>query len=545
MKVCWKFKAILVVLFFQSAPSLAGTLTDFILEKIDRIETQEILQDFRSLVLSRTDRNSKVTSDLQKELNEVDEQVISKLDPKIIRKYEAIWAEIGAKVVGRVPQMSANSTPFWHRHSQNDPLTSFRSSEKLPSHADYVVIGAGLTGSAAAYFLLPAVKSGKSVVVIDSGSPASQASGRNGGNFQLLPETYRSSYEGFVEERYKWLLSKSPHLGEAKLRGIAEKEADILFRFSYENLKLFTQIVENEKLACDFSPNGWLRIPATLQEETAILKEIDWFRSKGAQMEVLSPEEIQTRFGISTAYSGRFIPKNGNYHPQKFVYELLQKSIQQGVQLYTGVRVLHIASPNQDGTVKIETAEGSISAGKVIVATNAFTPQLVPELKAIECVPSQENAFEHVPDPLNGATVTSQNGDIYFNFPKQNRKDGEGTLLYGYDFETSVPDPENLVLSEEIYQKSRAASDAHFPETQGQPPSATWIGPMAVTPDRVPVIGFMNPHVVVAAAFQGYGGSFCIKAGSVAAKMALTGETDPVTPASLFGPERFLEEKNP
>ena len=56
-----------------------------------------------------------------------------------------------------------------------------------------VVIGAGLTGVAAAYRLKD---TGLRVVLLDQGDPAGEASGRNGGNFELLPENSVGIYEG-------------------------------------------------------------------------------------------------------------------------------------------------------------------------------------------------------------------------------------------------------------------------------------------------------------------------------------------------------------
>jgi hypothetical protein len=45
--------------------------------------------------------------------------------------------------------------------------------------------------------------------------------------------------------------------------------------------------------------------------------------------------------------------------------------------------------------------------------------------------------------------------------------------------------------------------------------------------------------VILAAAFQGFGGSFCTYAGFVAANMALTGREHPDAPPEIFSPNRF------
>jgi hypothetical protein len=49
-----------------------------------------------------------------------------------------------------------------------------------------------------------------------------------------------------------------------------------------------------------------------------------------------------------------------------------------------------------------------------------------------------------------------------------------------------------------------------------------------------------NKNIIIAAAFQGYGGSFCVQAGYVAERMAATGEVHPDVPEEIFSPNRFL-----
>src|SRR6202008_4246999 len=70
--------------------------------------------------------------------------------------------------------------PFWFRTGH--PLKSYRSQPAPHGVADVVIIGAGLTGASAAYHLRDAARQGSRVVVLDKGSPAGEASGRNGGN---------------------------------------------------------------------------------------------------------------------------------------------------------------------------------------------------------------------------------------------------------------------------------------------------------------------------------------------------------------------------
>ena len=66
---------------------------------------------------------------------------------------------------------------------------------------------------------------------------------------------------------------------------------------------------------------------------------------------------------------------------------------------------------------------------------------------------------------------------------------------------------------------------------------------MAFTPDQLPAIGFLRPGVIVAAGYNGYGGSFTTAAGLAAARMALTSSTPEWVPEDVFSPRRLLKSE--
>jgi hypothetical protein len=90
---------------------------------------------------------------------------------------------------------------------------------------------------------------------------------------------------------------------------------------------------------------------------------------------------------------------------------------------------------------------------------------------------------------------------------------------------------------------SLALRDKFYPELAVQPPSAEWIGPMAFTPDGLPCIGFLRPGVVIAAGYNGYGGSYATEGGCVAAEMILTDSVPDWVPEAIFSPRRLMGDK--
>jgi glycine/D-amino acid oxidase-like deaminating enzyme len=148
-------------------------------------------------------------------------------------------------------------------------------------------------------------------------------------------------------------------------------------------------------------------------------------------------------------------------------------------------------------------------------------------------------------------TVTEKKGDLYYNFPRATQYvDGQsvrrGVLHVGGGLDRPAPAPEDLQRSGAVLGLVKAGTDRRFPDTRGQPPSRVWTGPMAFTPDRVPVIGFLrrggaDPRsLIVAAGFNGYGGSYCVEAGYSAVELARTGEVLSEVPEDVFSPQRFL-----
>jgi glycine/D-amino acid oxidase-like deaminating enzyme/CRP-like cAMP-binding protein len=435
-------------------------------------------------------------------------------------------------------QVPVNSEPRWSHHIH--PLKHYRSQPQLPREADIVIIGAGLTGASAAYHLRNRTKRLR-VVVLDRGSPAGEASGRNAGNFELLPENSVGTYDGLARERLHFLSRCYPALPREVLRVEADRQASMVFSFALRNRERLTHIIEQEKLACDFSPKGWLYLAHTEREEQAICDELALATAQDQQFEIWSRMKIREEFGFERGFIGRFVPRDGTYHPAKFVYGVLQLAVNAGVELYTGVSVrgVHEAS---DGRHAIETDEGSLLARSVIAATNAFTRQLFPELGAIRPAQSQISVTEFAPDRCRGRAVTCEEGPVYFNQPREGASDGLAPLLLGGGKDRPMRNPLSRRRSRKVHARLLELRDRFFPELHRRPFSTEWIGPIALTPDQLPAIGFLKPSIIVAAGFNGYGGSYCVAAGQAAAEMAISGAVPDWLPEDVFSPRRLLNQ---
>jgi glycine/D-amino acid oxidase-like deaminating enzyme len=432
--------------------------------------------------------------------------------------------------------LPANDQPFWFRGSHS--LANYQSRPELPTTAGVVVIGAGLTGASAAYHLVEALGERTSVVVVDQGDPAGEASGRNGGNFELIPENSIGVYEGLARERLAFLRRRYARLPVEVVQAESERQASLVLGLSLRNRDLLKQIILRERIECDFAPRGWLHLASTEEEEQGICDEVMLAAQHGQRIELWSRRKIRRELGFENEYLGRFIPGDGTYHPFKYVCGLLRAALRPGVELYTRCRVRRVMSPAADRH-EVITERGTIIARYVVVATNAFTSHLFPELSAIRPHQSQVQVTELAPDRARGRVVTCEHGPAFFNQPRTGARNGFAPLLLGGGADRPMTSPSSRRRSSRVHNELLGIRDRYYPELQGRPPSAEWVGPMAFTPDQLPAIGFLRPGVIVAAGYNGYGGSYTTAAGLAVAQMAVTGSAPDWVPADVFSPHRL------
>jgi glycine/D-amino acid oxidase-like deaminating enzyme len=450
------------------------------------------------------------------------------------RLFQDLLGRLGFKTVRDI-SLPLDAEPFWYRAA--NPFLTYQTSATLPRSADIVIIGAGLTGAAAAYGLR---SSGLKVVVLDQGAPASEASGRNGGNFELFPENSVGIYRGLAPGRLAYMRLCHPDVPRQVLEAISERQASLVLGLALRNRSLMKHTILDEGIMCDYSPRGWLHIAADESEEQALCDEVSLAAQQGQRIQIWSRKKIRDEFGIEAGFLGRFSPGDGTYHPLKFVCGEMQAAIRQGVELYTNTRVRQVAWGPAGRLV--ETDRGNIAAPTVIVATNAFTSELLPDLAAIEPYQSQIQITERVSDRARGRIVTSDDGPVYFNQPRDGASNGFAPLLMGGGHDRAMRNPHSRRRSADIHRQLLEIRDSFYPELRGQPPSAEWIGPIAFTPDGLPCIGFYEPGVIVAAGYNGYGGSYATAAGHAAAHMALSGTTPDWAPYEIFSPLRFRQQ---
>jgi glycine/D-amino acid oxidase-like deaminating enzyme len=481
-----------------------------------------------------TERAGRVRDATRRELEVMDSSCHFSEHAQLL--FQGLLAQLGLTTCRSV-LLPANDVPFWHRIEH--PFANYQTAAKLPTIADVVIIGAGLTGASAAYHLRD---TGMRVVVLEKTDPAGEASGRNGGNFELLPENAVGVYEGLAPGRLSFMKRRYPRVRLEVLRAVSERQASLVLGLALRNRNTFKNTVLNERISCDFSQRGWLHIAANEAEEQALCDEVSLAAQHGQRIELWSRTKIRAEFGMNANLLGRFIPGDGTYHPFKFVCGELQSALKSGVGLYCRTKVHRIVAEG-DGKHRVITDRGELACRLIIAATNAFTRELLPELSAIQPHQSQVLVTEHVLDRARGRIVTSEEGPVFFNQPREGAHDGRAPLVLGGGDDRPMTNPSSRRRSAAVHARLLQLRDSFYPELAGQPPSTEWVGPMAFTPDGLPCIGFLRQGLVIAAGYNGYGGSYATAAGEAAAEMAVTGVTPDWVPDEIFSPRRLLRDE--
>ncbi|KAM0415781.1 hypothetical protein ACHAPT_013242 [Fusarium lateritium] len=220
---------------------------------------------------------------------------------------------------GRLP-VAGPVASFWNANPKK--LDDYRSTSKLPSTSDIVIIGSGLSGVATAYFLLAdhPDPSPPSIVLLEARQICSGATGRNGGH--IKPDTY----------------SDIPKF--AKLFGI--QTAAHLAEFEASHVGAVKNLVEKEGLDCDFHMTRALDVyldPMHAKKVEDTYRKIVEDEIVNLSDVTFTPKEHAERIsGVKNAQACISYTA-AHLWPSKLVHQLLEKLIDQGlnVQAHTPV----------------------------------------------------------------------------------------------------------------------------------------------------------------------------------------------------------------
>jgi glycine/D-amino acid oxidase-like deaminating enzyme len=357
-------------------------------------------------------------------------------------------------------------------------------------HADVAIIGAGYTGLAAALRLSAA---GRSVIVLEALQVGEGASGLNGG--QVIPGV---KHDPDVLESML-----GPQRGPRLVKLVASGP-DVVFG-----------LIHKHNIACDATRNGWLQ-PATSQAALqAIGARVAQWRARGADVSVLSDEEMARLTGSHRYLGGWIDRRGGTVQPLAYVRGLAAAALQAGVQLCTASPVVKLH--NRGGQWHCTTPRGEITSTQVIVATNAYTDRLLDPLRrSLIPVPSFQVATEPLTERLRAEILPQgQAASDTWHLLRYFRVDASGRLVMGTrgTFGTA-PVP---VMARHHYRAVREI----FPQLAQVRYEYHWGGLVAMTRDHLPHLHEIAPGLITGLGYNGRGVAMATVMGGVLADRLL------------------------
>ncbi|MDH2416853.1 FAD-dependent oxidoreductase [Nocardioides sp. CER19] len=247
----------------------------------------------------------------------------------------------------------ARPMPYWlDDPARPDPLPPLSDA----AEADLVVVGGGYTGLWTALLARERFPS-RSVLLLEGGRCGDQASGRNGG-FASASLTH-----GFWNGLSRW-----------------PDELQTLDRLGEENLAAIGRTVERHGINCDWRVTGELSVATRPHQVTELTELSEEMRARGVEHTLLDQAGVRALVDSPT-YVGGLLEPHGTalVEPARLAWGLRQACLDAGVVIHEGTRVT--ALDRGAAGLRLETASdagpgGSVRAGQVALATNAFPPLL-------------------------------------------------------------------------------------------------------------------------------------------------------------------------
>lgn len=266
--------------------------------------------------------------------------------------------------------MKPNSFPYW----LEVPLIVGETSG-MSSQAGIVIIGSGLSGVSAGYWLQ---KKGFDDITIVDYKTEDSATYRNCGH--ILYGTVESM-KAFSEIHGK-------------------EKAKELWGFSVEICNLVGKTMTDLNMQADYRQDGYLVISINEAEDKECRESVQLLNSAGFESTYVDAVEIK-KLGFKNCFGARFEPGSAQAHPTKFRNGLMAEFLKNGGRYYSNVEVTKM---QDDGSnVVLETSAGKISADAAVIAANAYSPLFSDFFNTRRLV-----------EPFRGQIITSKKLDHQF-----------------------------------------------------------------------------------------------------------------------------------
>jgi len=403
---------------------------------------------------------------------------------------------------------------YWLQSIGADAITApLRGTEAC----DVAIVGGGYTGLWTALRIKEQAPD-TSIAILEADFCGSGPSGRNGGQV------------------HSWF-AEIDMLSDL----VGNEDALMLCRATADAIDELKAMQDAGTVDMDLRLDGWLWTASSTAQEGAWSKAYELCRSMGEEpFRILTAADILRRTGSSASYVGILEDRAGTVQPAKLALGLRQLAIAKGVVIHERSPVLEIIPGRQP---QLRTAEGVLTAGKIVLAANAWL-SAIPELHPyLYVVSSQIIATAPAPGVLNeigwvdGASVCdAQHHVLYYQRTPSDRVifgRGTGGIAYqdriGSNFNRS---------GDKGFDNVRELNRV-YPRLKGVAVEYDWSGPIDCTAEHLPVFDRLkdHPNIFYAVGFNGTGIAQTPVAGRIMASLVL-GVDDKWSRCGLVGIER-------
>jgi gamma-glutamylputrescine oxidase len=368
--------------------------------------------------------------------------------------------------------------------------------------AAVAVVGGGFAGLSAAYHLARE-RPGPDVVLLEAARVGCGASGRNTG--MLGPRVGGT-------------------LGDL-VRKFGEAEGRRLYQFSLDAVLQVKELIRAEGLACELEDTAQVKAAVTRREAKALRAEARRLEKLGFAA-ALYDEPRMAQIAPVSYRAGLCYPVSGLLNPLRLCRELKRVLLARGVRVHERTPVTGVTPGPRP---RLDLPGGTLAAAQVVLATDAYTPQL--GLLKGQLIPIQTHIIQTerlTPVQLGrlnwpGRTPFFEASNL-FNYYRLTADDrivfGGGRPLYQaaagdrQTGATDVADPQVWADQKEVFRR-------RFPALADVGIARQWAGTVGMTLDNLPLIGELAeaPGIFFAGGWNGHGVALATASGATIADL--------------------------
>lgn len=350
-----------------------------------------------------------------------------------------------------------NFFPYWLDNPQKP-----KDEPSLTHHVNcsLLIVGCGFSGLWAAIHAKEE-NPNRSVVIIEANSAAIGASGRPAA-----------------------ILSTSVMHGLGNAKRLFPNDMSILEELGKANLDGFRETIERYNIDCDIEWGGELTVAVGDKGIPDVKDEYDLYTEYGHDAHYLDEQAMQAEIKSPLFKAGLWSKKrSGTVHPAKLAWGLKRVALELGVEIYEHSPMMS-NKKTADGII-VKTPYGSVTANKVLLATNAFAAGDKKIKSRVSAIRDRIVVTEPLTDEQMELVGWQHRQGIYDTRTQLNymRLTADNRILFGgrlaYFFGNNT-DPEQDKCPDPYYRLI-ANFYRTFPMLRGIKFSHAWSGPIGLT----------------------------------------------------------------